>query len=122
MRALIGVLTFFLILSGCSGGGFGRQGSHGWYSTADESAIREFLAEKSLFELSEMWDEADFSSQRERVSQELKRRGLDPLKFYNPEADRIRSLESKIDAMESRQRRSWEQPCYKYSVSSRCTK
>lgn len=75
------VLTIPLVLAGCSGGGFGAKGSHGWYSTADESAIQKYLSGKSLYELSVMWDNADFYSQRERVAEELERRGLDPLKF-----------------------------------------
>jgi len=94
---LLAIILSGLLLAGCtvssSGIGAGVKGSSLWHRTAPEADIREYYAEKTEAFLKTKWDESYSSpATREAIGAELVRRGLDPLKYLDSEADATRRV------------------------------
>lgn len=108
MRIIL--IWFIAMLVGCSttsSGGLvlGVKGSPAWHTYAPKADIRAYWSEASMVRLRTSWDNAYGSSRvREAIGEELERRGLDPMMFYNSQADADRRLSDKIDAANNRAR------------------
>jgi len=78
------------------------------------------MQKKSVVELSRVWNSAEFMNEREAVARELELRDLDPLMFYDPTADQIRSLNRSLDRIEEDTSRRSSITCSRYPSLLRC--
>ena len=97
------LLAFVVILPGCSStsGGLvlGTEGSPAWHKYAPASDVRRYWSSKSMVFMRTKWDSSyDIPRIRDAIGQELKRRGEDPMSFYNATADNDRRIADEVSA------------------------
>lgn len=114
------LLLTSLLLNGCSTNAIGFVGSSMWLDTAPRQEIDDYMQKKSVVELSRVWNSAEFMNEREAVARELELRDLDPLMFYDPTADQIRSLNRRLDRIEEDTSRRSSITCSRYPSLLRC--
>ena len=98
-------ILVFLILVSCGrtyypDGSYtwGSPGTHDFYANARPSVIERYLNSIEIYGLCLIWEESsDHPSTRNIISSNLKKRGENPLLCYNPNSDRIRALEKKVE-------------------------
>ena len=114
------LLLTSLLMNGCSTNAIGFIGSSMWLDTAPQQEIDAYMKKQSLVELSRIWNSAKFTNEREAVARELELRGLDPLMFYDPTADEIRSINKRLDRIEKDTSRKDSIICSRYPSLPRC--
>jgi|TARA_R110002012_G_scaffold22799_1_gene78170 hypothetical protein len=84
---------------------FGLKGSSAWWGWAPHEDKMQYLSDNEVYQLCAKWDKwYDKPNRREIVSQVLIEKNQDPMLCRNPELDRAKRLEDRVEAAERKAR------------------
>ena len=99
------IITIIIILTSCGRTyypdgthTYGYPGSHQFYINARPSVVERYLDNIEVYGLCLIWEESSKHPEtRNAISKNLKKRGENPLLCYNPQSDKIKVLEERVE-------------------------